>query len=215
MSQRPKTVLVGKDNEAIPILLSIHCEAENPSILDTTYNTGKMWKGLTYNLTRMDIDPRHPVDVVGNFMQMPFSDNSFDVIVFDPPHLPTSAAKGKSSRIFEDKYGITDSGFGREGENVSGMFEPFLVEARRVIKERGILLVKLADLINNHRYQWQQVDFINAVRSVGGLTPCDMLIKCDPCAGNLNSSKWKNIKHLRKAHCYWIVVREGNRCERR
>jgi hypothetical protein len=46
------------------------------------------------------------------------------------------------------------------------------------------VLAKIADLVHNHRYQWQQVDFINAVREVG-MTPCDMMIKCDPCAGNL------------------------------
>ena len=81
-----------------------------------------------------------------------------------------------------------------------------------VLKIGGIVLAKIADIVHNHHYQWQQVDFINAVREVG-MTPCDMMIKCDPCAGSLQSSKWNNVKHLRKAHCYWIVVRNSKRCE--
>jgi hypothetical protein len=73
-----------------------------------------------------------------------------------------------------------------------------------------MILVKLADLIHSAQYQWQQVDFINAVRNIG-MIPDNMLIKCDPNAGNLTSSKWKTINHLRKAHCYWIVVKNPKR----
>lgn len=44
--------------------------------------------------------------------------------------------------------------------------------------------------------------------------PCDMLIKRDPSAGNMISGAWKNQMHLRRAHCYWIVLRNSNKCER-
>ncbi len=209
---RHKSVLIGKDNEAIPILLQIHCSIENPLILDCTYNTGKMWKGLNYNPHRMDINPKLDLDTVGDFSNMPFENESFDVIVFDPPHLPTHAASENSSKIWEKCYGITSQGIGRDGDNVIDLFLPFLKEAKRVLKKDGIILAKIADLVHNHRQQWQQVDFVNAVRSLN-MTPCDMLIKCDPSAGNLTSSKWENVKHLRKAHCYWIVVRNSNKCE--
>lgn len=209
---RHKSILIGKDNEVIPILLQIHCSIENPLILDCTYNTGKMWKGLNYNPHRMDINPELDLDTVGDFSKMPFENESFDVIVFDPPHLPTHAASKNSSKIWEKCYGITSEGIGRDGDNVIDMFFPFLTEAKRVLKKDGIILAKIADLVHNHRQQWQQVDFINAVK-MSKMTPCDMLIKCDPNAGNLSSSKWENVKHLRKAHCYWIVVRNSNKCE--
>jgi hypothetical protein len=172
-----------------------------------------MWKNSRYHpTTRMDIDPLLDVDVVGDFTNMPFGDSEYDIIVFDPPHLPVAAASENSSKIWEKSYGITDNGIGREGDNVSSMFLPFLKEAERVLKKNGIVLAKIADIIHNHRYQWQQVDFVNAVRQTN-MTPCDMMIKCDPNAGNLTSSKWNKIKHLRKSHCYWIVVRNSGRCE--
>lgn len=219
---RPSTVLFGKDNEAIPLLLEIHCAVKNPKILDCTYNTGKIWKGIKekYDITTMDINPEFGTDVVGDFRNMPFEDGSFDVIVFDPPHLPVAVASVGSSTLEEiqqwrKNYGLTsEKGMGRDGDNVSEIFVPFLLEAKRVLRPDGIVLCKLSDLVHNHRYQWQQVDFINAVRIVGGMTPCDMLIKVDPCAGNLKSSKWQNVKHLRKGHSYWIVVRNSTRCER-
>jgi hypothetical protein len=123
---RPKSVLNGRDVEAINILMSVHCKIENPKILDCTYNTGKMWKNSAYKPTRMDIDPSYNVDIVGDFMHMPFADSSFDIIVFDPPHLPVDGASKNASKIYEKKYGITATGVGREGNNVSGMFPPFL-----------------------------------------------------------------------------------------
>lgn len=209
---RYKTVLNGHDYEALDILISIHCAVEDPKILDCTYNTGKMWKKSSYKPVRMDINADLELDIVGDFTKMPFENESFDIIVFDPPHLPTNAASENSSKIWEKQYGITSEGEGREGDNVNGMFLPFLKEAKRVLKHGGIVLAKIADLVHNHRQQFQQVDFINAVREVG-MTPCDMMIKCDPNAGNLTSSKWKNVKHLRKSHCYWIVVRNSNKCE--
>jgi hypothetical protein len=211
---RNETVLHGKDNEALDILLALHAVAD-PVILDCTYNKGKMWQGTSYRPLRMDINPAFGLDVCADFAAMPFADASFDVIVFDPPHLPTHAASPGSSRMWEKRYGITGQDKRRDADHVCGLFNPFLVEAKRVLRSpEGVILAKIADLVHNHRQQWQQVDFINAVREVG-MTPCDMLIKCDPLAGNLKSSKWENVMHLRKAHCYWIVVRNSTKCERK
>lgn len=221
---RQTSVLYGRDNEVIPILLGIHCSVDNPLILDCTHNQGTMWKGLVsnnkslwemqYNVIRSDIDSGlNTIDVCSDFSCMPFVNKSIDVIVFDPPHLPTNAASKNSSKIWEQRYGITGTGEGRTGDNISGMFNSFLVEAKRVLKKNGIILAKIADIVHNHRYQWHHVDFINESQGVG-MTACDMLIKCDPNAGNLASSKWVNVMHLRKAHCYWIVVRNSNRCEK-
>lgn len=206
---RYESVLYGTDSEVLPILISLHAKSE-PNILDCTYNVGNIWKGTNYKPLRMDIDSSFDLDVVGDFRNMPFSDASFDIILFDPPHLPSSAASPNSSKIWEKRYGINNEG--RKGDNVSELFLPFLKEAKRVLADDGIVLCKISDLIHNHCYQWQHVDFINACRDVG-LIPCDMMIKCDPKAGNLKSSKWKKVYHLRKAHCYWIVVRKGT-CER-
>ncbi|MFA5557835.1 MAG: hypothetical protein WDA59_00020 [Methanofastidiosum sp.] len=209
------SIFAGKDNELLPILIDIHSDNNNPVILDCTYNKGTMWKGIMhhYNVTTMDIDESYKVDYVADFRNMPFSNKSFDIIIFDPPHLPTNAATENSSKIWEERYGINNkSGMGRDGDNVSEMFLPFLLEAKRILKDGGIVLAKISDIIHNHRYQWQHIDFISAVKKIN-MTPCDMVIKADPSAGNLKSSKWKNIKHFRKCHCYWIVARKSSRCE--
>jgi SAM-dependent methyltransferase len=203
------SVLLGRDNEALEILIALHSRPD-PQILDVTHNQGTMWKGTQFTPTRMDIDPSFDLDIVGDFKDIPVPDESYDIIVFDPPHLPNAAATEKSSKIWERRYGLTATG--REGDNVSSMFLPFLREAKRVLRPDGVVLAKIADLVHNHRYQWQHIHLIEAAWEVG-FVACDCLIKRDPNAGNLKSSKWQNPKHLRKSHCYWIVLRKSKYCE--
>jgi SAM-dependent methyltransferase len=214
--ERHPSILHGKDCRAIEILMEVHCEnLDSPFILDCTSNVGTMWKSCGHKPSvKSDIVPSHPIDVCSDFMAMPFRSSIFDVVVFDPPHLPTHAASANSSGMWKERYGITESGEGREGDDVSGMFEPALMEIRRVLKDGGICLAKIADQVHNHRFQWQMCDLVMAARKIG-LTPCDLLIKMDPAQGNLKSSKWRSVRHLRKAHSYWVVLRNSRRCERR
>lgn len=127
-------MLLGKDNDALLLLLGLHA-MPNPIILDCTYNKGTMWDGTGIKPMTNDIDPQFGTDYVADFRDMMFAaDEAYDVLVFDPPHLPTHAASPQSSGIWEQRYGITANGEGREGDNVTGLFKPFLKEAKRVLK---------------------------------------------------------------------------------
>lgn len=213
MSDRPTSLILGRDREVIPLLIQTHAPA-NPRILDACHNRGVMWKGSGFTPDRtLDIDPQWEPTDVGDFRSMPYADGEFDVVAFDPPHLPNASGSAGSSGIERDRYGLTGANDYGEGDNVSPAFYPFLLEARRVLRPNGIIIAKIADLVHNHRYQWQHVDFVNAVRAVDGLSACDVVVKGDPAASNLKSSKWINVRHFRRAHCMWIVVRKG-RCER-
>lgn len=213
LPSRPESVLMGKDSEAIEILLSVHAP-ESPRILDVTHNAGKMWKGCSYRPAHtMDINPAYEVDTVGDFKAMPFEDASYSAIVFDPPHLPNAHATNGRKTGHADVYGTRMQEAARSGDNISALFAPFLAEAKRVLEPQGIVLAKLRSTVHNHRAQWEHVEFVNAVRAAS-LTPCDELIIRHPAGGNLSSSKWKNVRHLRRVHSYWIVVRKGQ-CEAR
>ena len=204
-----KSSFIGKsDAPILKSLIKIHApSADMLKILDCTYNRGQMWKGFNidrdYSLTTMDIDPRHNTDYVCDFMEMPgVPSKAFDVLVFDPPHLP-GKSKG-SSCVYSDVYGVIGPTKGREKNNISGMFKPFLKQAKRVLRPDGIILVKICDLVQGRKYQWQHVELINTARDMG-LIPCDLAVKVG--SGSIMSSKWKNPYHLRKNHSYWIVIR--------
>jgi hypothetical protein len=213
--------VLGKDPEVLEQLLELHA-VPHPRILDTTYGLGVMWRGIEdrWKPVRMDLDPERGLDFIGNFLDMGLAHyarrgNSgaptwfpelYDVVIWDPPHI-TDAGKNSTMRSL---YGLGSPGL--RANNISHFYAPFLEQAKLVLKENGVILSKLADQVHSARHQWQQVDFINAVR-IAGMTPCDMIVKADPRAGTLMGN-WRTVRHTRNAHCYWIVVRNGTRCQR-
>lgn len=198
------------DGEIIKNILDIH-SLPNPRILDVTYNSGRIWKGLAKLPVKCDINPKYSVDVVSDFRFIPFRDKSFDVVVFDPPHLSIHGAAG-NNEVYGDFYGInTFYTSGRDGLNVIPMFLPLLLEVKRILVTDGILISKISDTINANRYHWQHVAFINLALQLE-MTPCDMLVKIRNT--KRISSNWKKVRHFRKNHCYWMVVRNSNKCER-
>lgn len=209
---RPRSVFT-RDAEAISALLAVHAPAA-VDLLDACHNTGKMWRGTGLAPMSMDIDPAHGCAVTADFRSMPFADGSFDVVAFDPPHLPNAYATNDRTTGHADVYGVRVSDPSRSGDNAAGQFAGFVGEARRVLRPDGIVLAKIADFVHNHRYQWQHVEFIQAAQEAG-MTACDLAVVAHPASGNLSSSKWVNVRHLRRAHAYWIVVRNGSRCEAR
>lgn len=74
-------------------------------------------------------------NVVGDFRDMPFEDNTFDMVVFDPPHLrwagPNSIMKAQYGQLNEDWPDDIKKGF---------------EECFRVLKPTGSLIFKWASV---------------------------------------------------------------------
>jgi len=71
-------------------------------------------------------------DIVADFRQIPFKDNSFNMVVFDPPHLIHA---GKNSWLAK-KYGVLNENTWQD--DLSQGFR----ECMRVLKANGILVFK-------------------------------------------------------------------------
>ena len=206
---RPLSVMLARDPEVLRTMLDFYAWPE-ASVLDVTANERRMWKGVGWpNVTFSDIDPTMSPDIVGDFRDLPVENASYDIIVFDPPHLPIAAASPQSDQRFSGNYGL---GHSLHADNISAYFPPFLAEAHRILRKEGLIFAKLKDFVHNHQYQWTLADFVTAVRAQDGLTPCDLIVKRDPSGGGLKSSKWQKAHHVRNAHCWWVIVRKG-RCE--
>ena len=76
----------------------------------------------------MEVNP----DVIGDFRNMQFSNDEFDLVVFDPPHLIKA---GKNSWLAK-KYGLLD--FASWQDDLSRGFN----ECMRVLKPCGTLIFK-------------------------------------------------------------------------
>ena len=210
---RPSSVINGRDRDVLNVALPFYVRPGG-RVLDCTANTRKMWRGVewTGEVVYSDIDASHNPDRVCSWDATPFSDASFDALVFDPPHLPTAAATCAGLKQYKDDYGL------RRGEahesGPASVFAAFLAEACRLLRPDGVVLAKLKDYVHNHRYQWTLAAWVGAVQMADGMTPCDLIVKVDPCGGNLKSGRWKQAHHVRNSHCWWAVARKG-RCEPR
>ena len=75
-------------------------------------------------------------DVVGDFRDMPFGDNTYDLVVFDPPHLkwagPNSIMKAQYGQLDKDAW----------PDDIKKGFE----ECFRVLKPNGIMIFKWASV---------------------------------------------------------------------
>ena len=207
---RLESVWVGKDNGLLDAMFEF-CAPNASRIIDVCCNKRRMWKGskVASKVTYYDRDASMQPDVVCEWSDMPDENGSVDVLVYDPPHMPDAAGSEKSLGQYASGYGL---GQGIKGDNINSIHGDFLTEARRVLKKDGLIFAKIKDYVHNHRYQWNMAAFNDAVR-LAGMTPCDLVIKCDPCGGNLKSGRWNKAHHARNVHCYWIVVRNSARCE--
>lgn len=99
-----------------------------------------LWKNAG-NCT-LDIAP----DIVCDFTDLPFPDDSFYLVVFDPPHL-TGA---KETAWLVKKYGKLD-------ENWPQMLHDGFWECMRVLKENGVLVFKWSEYDIQAKKVWKAI----------------------------------------------------------
>ena len=97
----------------------------NPNV---TFMDIRELKDTLYDGRKLEIKP----DIIGDFRNMPFENNIFDLVVFDPPHLIRA---GKNSWLAK-KYGMLD--FDNWKNDLSDGFN----ECMRVLKPNGTLIFK-------------------------------------------------------------------------
>ncbi|MGH9929756.1 MAG: hypothetical protein ACREA9_11100 [Pyrinomonadaceae bacterium] len=198
----------GEDSELLERLLSFYPRVEPRRILDATVNSGRFWKGSTRPVIGMDISSSHHPSILGDNMVMPFADGVFDVVVYDPPHVPN---QGKDRlKDFNSRFGLGGRSPKENGYTFSHLYPPFVAEAYRTLIVEGILLCKIADYVHGHQYQWAHVELIQAA-TAAGFRACDCIIKVRK--GPIIDPRWKVAHHSRRQHCYWLVFRKSEKCE--
>ncbi len=214
MSYQPlSSVWEGTDGELLDLMLDFYPAIPPDPILDATYNRGRIWKGSTVTgVVSMDLDPQYEPDIVADNREMPgVEDESYAVVVYDPPHVGPQG-RDKSRKRFDVDFGATMECGKAQGWTLSYLYPPFLAQAMRVLKPEGLLLAKITDMVNNHRAKWPHVDFM-AMAAEAGFTVSDLIVKVRTAP--MRSTKWKRAYHARKRHCFWIVCRKSDRCEPR
>lgn len=91
----------------------------------------RIWKsGDGLSERTLTVDP----DIIADFTSMPFSDESFNLVIFDPPHLKQA---GETAWIVK-KYG-------KLNDDWPQMLKDGFTECMRVLKPSGVLIFKWSE----------------------------------------------------------------------
>ena len=203
-----------QNNEDIfPLILSLYVPI-GAEIADVTYGKGVFWKKVkkdVYTLHFSDIktgvDCRH----------LPYADASMDCVVLDPPymegfyrrHNDHLAGNGTFSSFCE-AYSDGSVYIQREGapkyhDAVLDMYYSAGCEALRVLKDKGILIVKCQDEVSANKQHLTHVEIINEYMA-HGLIVEDLFVMVRNNKPNISTLK-KQV-HARKNHSYFLVFRK-------
>lgn len=92
----------------------------------------EIWRNKKNGAARtINVEP----DVVGDFTAMPFEDNSFELVVFDPPHL-----------IHVGENAWLKKKYGKLPENWQDVIRDGFRECMRVLKPHGTLIFKWSEI---------------------------------------------------------------------
>lgn len=94
---------------------------------DTVYMDNRELKDVLCDGRKLEIKP----DIVADFRSIPFSDNSFKLVIFDPPHLVRVGEKSWLAK----KYG-------QLGNNWKEDIKQGFNECFRVLENYGVLIFK-------------------------------------------------------------------------
>jgi len=189
-------------------MLTFYPRRRPRKVLDSCFGGGRFWRGSKRRVIGMDIALKYHPNVVGDNMGMPFRGKVFDVVVYDPPHVPN---QGKDKlKDFNARFGLGGRSPKENGYTFSHTYPPFLNEAYRILRAEGILFCKITDYIHHHRYQWAHLELVQAAIAVG-FVPCDCIVKIRK--GPIIDPKWKTAHHSRRQHSYWLVFRKSHSCE--
>lgn len=87
-----------------PVIVSLILRVAFPDArdaLDMTYGSGAFWDGSAHvHVTAHDADSSRAVDGVVDFTALPYKPGSFDVALFDPPHLADAGAESIMGQRF-------------------------------------------------------------------------------------------------------------------
>lgn len=113
-------------------------------LLDPTYGRGLWWSRWRQP------DDKHDITMDGvDFRQMPEDDGTFDAVAFDPPYVAMGGRKTTGMEDFFERYGLTDAP--KTPAVLQAMNNDGLRECRRVVRKRGIVIVKTQTYVSSGR----------------------------------------------------------------
>lgn len=201
------SAFVGNNADIFPEILELHVP-DGAKIADVTYGKGVFWRKV--DLSRYTLIPSDLADGI-DCRNLPYESDSLDAIVIDPPYMEgllrsnkDHKAGGGSHSAFREYYSNGDEV--SEGPKwhaaVSDLYYRAGIEAYRVLKEKGVAIVKCQDEVSANKQWLTHVEIINYYEKLGFYAK-DLFVIV-----RLNKavvSRLKKQVHARKNHSYFLI----------
>ena len=191
---------IGSNDEIFPAILSLYVE-RNSVIADVTFGKGVFWRCVpksSYKLLATDL--HSGIDCT----DLPYEDCSIDCVVFDPPYMHTPGGSAhRNHQNFENYYKNNKAkSKSKYHEAVLELYFDAAKEAKRVLKDSGVYIVKCQDEVCANKQRLTHIEIINELQSHGFIAE-DLFVVVRK--GKPGVSRMLKQVHARKNHSYFIV----------
>jgi hypothetical protein len=179
--------------------------SKGSKIADVTYGQGAFWKNVDKNKYAI-----YPSDIKTGIdcRNLPYENETYDCIVLDPPYMHTPGGTAHvNHQNFENYYqnnSITNNEK-KYHEAVLDLYFRAAKEACRVLRKKGIFIVKCQDEVCANKQRLTHVEIINELSKYGYVCEDLFVIIRNNKPG---VSRILKQRHARKNHSYFLVFRK-------
>lgn len=195
------TAIVGNSADVMTHILALYV-GPGSSIADVTYKDGAFWRKTdlaNYTLIPSDLNPVTTETAHMDLRQTVYEPCSLDCFVLDPPFANGSTTPRKSpvSKRYNLQSCLTP-------EAVLDLYAAGILEARRTLRPRGILVAKCQDMVNSGKQNRMSIKVWNLATTLG-FEDVDRFTLVSP---NAPLMRWEHQVHARKNESYFWVFRK-------
>ena len=176
--------------------------ASGSTVADVTYGKGVFWRHVPNG--RYDVLPTDILTGV-DCRDLLYEDGEIDCVVLDPPYMHSPGGSAHVESAFEDHYRNNGSGnrtASKYHEAVLELYRDAGKEAYRVLRDRGVLIVKCQDEVCSNRQRFTHVEIMAAYAATGFIAEDLFVVMRNNRPG---VSRAVRQVHARKNHSYFIV----------
>ena len=190
------------NEEVFPKILDLYV-APGSVVADVTFGKGVFWNRVepgTFDILPTDITTGT------DCRDLPYEDGSIDCVVFDPPYMHSPGGTAYSShQPYERYYRNNGTGNRTESKYHEAVLELYVDggrEALRVLRDRGVLIVKCQDEVCSNRQRFTHVEIMREYEELGFIAEDIFVVMRSNRPG---VSRMARQVHARKNHSYFLV----------
>jgi hypothetical protein len=167
---------------------------EGSVIADVTYGRGVFWRNVDVSkFTLLKSDLQDGIDC----RTLPYENASADAVVIDLPYMHS----GKTVHVALNKQYHNESNTSHE--SVIRLYVGGILEAARVLKKKGAIIVKIQDEIESGKQRFGHAELIELLQILG-FEVIDLFVLVQSTIPMIQN---KLQQHARKNHSFTLVAR--------